>query len=71
MIVSNLDNNEIKILIDEVDLKGSKISLQSWISEPNKTISYIKSLVENNDLMIKDYSIYTYNYKVFLIVIYI
>ncbi len=69
MIVNNLDNKEIKILIDEIDLNRFKISLLDLISKPEETTSYIKTLLENNNLIIKNYSIYTYNYKVFLIII--
>ena len=69
MIVNNLDNKEIKILIDEIDLNRFKISLLDLISKPEETTSYIKTLLENNNLIIKNYSIYTYNYKIFLIII--
>ena len=69
MIVNRLNDKEIKILIDEVDLNKAKILLLDLISKPDNVISYIKALLKNDKLIINNYSIYTYNYKVFLIII--
>ena len=74
MIINNLDNKKIKILIDKIDLDKAQIPLHEWISNPSKTLSYIEKLLENSNtflkkIIIKDYLICTYNYKVFLITI--
>ena len=74
MIINNLDNKKIKILIDETDLKNSKIPVFELISNSSKTLLYIQQLLSNiskfsEELTIKNYSIYTYNYKIFLIIL--
>ena len=72
MIVNSLNEDKIKILIDENDLKKANISLATWISNSDKTLTYIGNLLNfPSDLTIKDYSIYTYNYKIFLITLYL
>lgn len=74
MIINNLDDKKIKILIDETDLKNSKIPVFELISNSSKTLLYIQQLLSNiskfpEELTIKNYSIYTYNYKIFLIIL--
>lgn len=74
MIINNLDDKKIKILIDETDLKNSKIPIFELISNSSKTLLYIQQLLSNiskfsEELTIKNYSIYTYNYKIFLIIL--
>ena len=73
MIVNSLDNKKIKILVDEIDLNKANISLSQWICNQSNTSLYIKNLLKNynfpKDFITKNYSIYTNNYKVFLITI--
>ena len=77
MIINNLDENKIKILVDEVDLNNSNIKLHQLISNPSKVLSSnIDKLLYNSKYLkqktnIKDFSIFTYNYKVFSILIYL
>lgn len=71
-MIINFNDKKMKILIDEIDLKNSNIPLLEWISNTSKTLSYIQNLlksIENfqQELFIKDYSIFTYNYKIFLV----
>ena len=72
MIISYLDKNTLKIIIDEVDLKNAGIKLEKWISNSNQTSFFIKNLLTSNfsfyeNIILKDYLIFTYNYKVFSI----
>ena len=71
-MIINSNDKKLKILIDEIDLKNSNISLIEWISNTSNTLLYIQKLLNSNnifqeELLIKNYSIFTYNYKVFLI----
>ena len=65
MIINNLDNKKVKILIDENDLKNSKIPITKLVSDSANTIQKLIKLPQKT--IIKDFSIYTYNYKIFLI----
>ena len=68
MIINNLDNKKVKILIDENDLKNSKIPITKLVSDSTNTILFIQKLIKLPEkTIIKDFSIYTYNYKIFLI----
>ncbi len=74
MIVNSFDENKIKILVDKIDLDKKKISLKSLISTPSKTLSYIKEFLIDFDIFlenknIKNYSIFSYDYKVFMIIV--
>ncbi len=74
MIINSFCEKKLKILIDENDLKKEKIPLSEWLSSSHKAKIYIKNLIKNFSILsenfsIKDYSIFTYNYKVFLIII--
>lgn len=70
MVINSLNDGKIKIIIDEVDLNKAEIPINEWISNSSKTLSYIENLLKSttnfpNELVLKDYFIYTYNYKVF------
>ena len=74
MIINNLSENKIKILIDEVDLNNLGIELYQLISNPSKSISNIKKILYNSKYLnqkinIKSFSIFTYNYKIFSVLI--
>ena len=74
MIVNSFDENKIKILVDKIDLDKKKISLKSLISTPSTTLSYIKEFLIDFDIFlenknIKNYSIFSYDYKVFMIIV--
>lgn len=74
MIINTLNNNKIKILIDEVDLKNAGISSENWISNANQTLQYLETLLKSTtnfygELVLKDYYVFTYNYKVFSIIL--
>ena len=76
MIINNLSENKIKILIDETDLNNSKIELYQLLSNPSKTLPNIEKLLYNSKLFkqkikIKNFFIFTYNYKIFSISIYL
>lgn len=65
MIINSLDDKKVKILIDENDLKNSKIPITKLVSDSANTIQKLIKLPQKT--IIKDFSIYTYNYKIFLI----
>lgn len=76
MIINTLDTNKIKILADRTDLNKAGILPEKLISNQNQVLLAIKKLLKSttnsplsNELVLKDYYIYTYNYKVFSIVI--
>ena len=79
MIINSLNDKKIKILIDEVDLKNAGIAPENWISNSYRTLSYIENLLKSTtnsiklpeELVLKDYFICTYNYRVFAITLYI
>ena len=80
MIINTLNSNKIKIIIDENDLKNSEISLKEWISNPRKTNIFLKKLLildsnyknnisfsKMNFINYKEFTIFTYNFKIFSI----
>lgn len=79
MIINSLNNKKIKILIDLTDLNNAEIPLFSFISSSKNASSYIKKLLlfynkTKKDIFLnkeiisfKNYTIYTYNYNIFLI----
>ena len=74
MIINSINCKKIKILIDEYDLIKAGFSPEKWISNSNQISSYIKNLLKSNSnlldkLDLKEYLIFTYNYKVFSIII--
>ena len=77
MIINSLNDKKIKILVDKIDLSKAGISTENWISNSNQTLSYIESLLKSTtnfeifkkELVLKDYFIFTYNYKVFSIIL--
>lgn len=79
MIINNLDEKKIKIIIDKVDLKKAGITPEKWVSNSNQALSYLEILLKSttnsinfpNELVLKDYSIITYNYQVFSITLFL
>ena len=76
MIINFPDEKKIKILVDEVDLNKAGIYKESWISNSNLTLSYIETLLKYTTnlpkkLVLRDYLIRTYNYKVFSITLFL
>ena len=69
MIINNLDNSKLKILVDEIDLKNLKIKPFGLISNTQEVIYKLFEAINIQNSNIKDFSIFTYNYKVFLIYI--
>lgn len=74
MIIRFFNKNQIKILIDEIDLKNANISVKNLISNSHQTVSYIKLLLNSQpylseDIILTDYFIYTYHFHVFSIFI--
>lgn len=68
MIISNLENNKIKIIADKTDLEKNNIDLPTFKSNPKKTLSFLKKLLnKSNNLSIKDFNIYTYQFKIYCI----
>ena len=75
MIINAINDKKIKLLIDEVDLNNAGISPESWISNSNQTLFYLENLLKSKTnlnwlppkLVLKDYFIFTYHYKVFSI----
>lgn len=80
MIINTLNTNKVKILIDEVDLKNAGIPPENLISNAKDTLSNIEKLLKYNtsslaklpeELVLKDYFIFTYNFKIFSIILFI
>ena len=73
MIINISNKMKIKILIDEADLKNAGIQPEKFISNSNQTLSYLQNLLKYNtnweELVLKDYYIFTYNYKVFSLIL--
>ena len=75
MIINTFQSSKIKILIDEVDLNRAGILPENWISNSNQTLSYLENLLKSttnlnwlpSKLVLKDYFIFTYQFKVFSI----
>lgn len=75
MFINTINDRKIKILIDEVDLNNAGIAPENWISNSNQTLSYIENLLKSKTnfnwlppkLVLEDYFIFTYHYKVFSI----
>jgi len=75
MIINTFQEKKIKLLIDEVDLKHAGISPEDWISNSNQTLFYLENLLKSttnsnwlpSELVLKDYFIFTYQFKVFSI----
>ncbi|MBR1539665.1 MAG: hypothetical protein IJ629_00495 [Clostridia bacterium] len=78
MIINTLENKKIKILVDEIDLKKAGISPENWISNSNQTLSHLENLLKSTtnsiklseELVLKDYIIFTYNYHIFSITLF-
>ena len=79
MIINTLENKKIKILVDEIDLKKAGISPENWISNSNQTLSHLENLLKSTtnsiklpeELVLKDYIIFTYNYHIFSITLFL
>ena len=76
MILNSFDDKKIKILIDEKDLSKSGIAVDKLIKNSEK-IFFIEKILSSSDnfvqlpkeLVITNYFILTYNYKIFMIIL--
>ena len=72
MIISSINSNQLKIILDKVDLINTGINPQNWISNSNNTLRYINNILKSNTnllpkTILNDYYILTNNYNIFLI----
>lgn len=72
MVIHFLDKNQIRILINQTDLKNATISLEKLISDSHHAVSYIKLLLQSKhylptDIILNNYFIYTNNFHIFSI----
>ena len=76
MILNSFDDKKIKILIDEKDLSKSGIAVDKLIKNSEK-IFFIEKILSSSDnfvqlpkeLVITNYFILTYDYKIFMIIL--
>lgn len=68
MIVNSPKPNQIKLIVDEIDLKNNGISIEELKFNPNKINLLLKNLSPN---LINYSQIITYNFKVFYINFYL
>ena len=80
MVISTFSSNKIKIIFDIKDLEKINISIEEWNSNPQKTIYFIEKILNNfnkkilfskNKININDFYIYTYNFKIFKLELYL
>jgi len=77
MIINYFDKNKVKILVDKVDLEKICIPISKLISASNENLFFIEKILSSSnnivqlpkELVIKDYFVFTYNYKIFMIII--
>lgn len=67
MIINTFEKNKIKLLIDESDIINLGLNIEEIVYNPTKFFKIIKKKLNINTFC--TFTFFTYNYRIFLIVI--